>query len=33
MSGYIRISAAGVKTPLKFSTGVVEGQNPAGAGN
>jgi nitrous-oxide reductase len=33
MSGYIRISAQGVKTPLKFSTGVIEGQDAAGAGN
>jgi len=31
MSGYIRISAAGTKTPLKFSTGNIE--PPAGAGN
>jgi nitrous-oxide reductase len=36
MSGYIRISAAGSKTPLKFSTGNVEpeaGTAGAGAGN
>ncbi len=33
MSGYIRISAAGVKTPLKFSTGKIEGEQPTGAGN
>jgi hypothetical protein len=33
MSGYIRISAQGVKTPLKFSTGVIESQDAAGAGN
>lgn len=26
MSGYIRISPAGSKTPLKFSTGVIEGE-------
>jgi nitrous-oxide reductase len=31
MSGYIRISAAGSKTPLKFSTGKIE--TPEGAGN
>ena len=31
MSGYIRISAAGTKTPLKFSTGKIE--TPEGAGN
>jgi nitrous-oxide reductase len=36
MSGYIRISAAGSKTPLKFSTGKIEpekGTSGAGAGN
>jgi nitrous-oxide reductase len=33
MSGYIRISAAGVKTPLKFSTGKIEDEKAAGAGN
>ena len=33
MSGYIRISAAGSKTPLKFSTGKIEGQENTGAGN
>jgi nitrous-oxide reductase len=36
MSGYIRISAAGTKTPLKFSTGKIEpvpGAEGAGAGN
>jgi nitrous-oxide reductase len=33
MSGYIRISAPGVKTPLKFSTGLIEQQTPPGAGN
>ena len=34
MSGYIRISAAGTKTPLKFSTGKVEPVSDAkGAGN
>jgi nitrous-oxide reductase len=27
MSGYIRVSAAGSKTPIKFSTGVIEGEN------
>ncbi len=31
MSGYIRISAAGSNTPLKFSTGKIE--TPEGAGN
>ena len=31
MSGYIRISAAGTKTPLKFSTGKID--TPEGAGN
>ncbi len=31
MSGYLRVSAAGSNTPLKFSTGVIEGQD-AGAG-
>lgn len=30
MSGYIRISPAGSKTPLKFSTGVIEGEDDAG---
>lgn len=36
MSGYIRISAAGSKTPLKFSTGKIEpepGTKGAGTGN
>jgi nitrous-oxide reductase len=33
MSGYIRISPAGSKTPLKFSTGKVEPESGAGAGN
>jgi nitrous-oxide reductase len=36
MSGYIRISPVGSKTPLKFSTGVIEpeiGTGGAGAGN
>jgi nitrous-oxide reductase len=33
MSGYIRISAAGTKTPLKFSTGKIEGETGgSGAG-
>lgn len=32
MSGYIRISAAGIKTPLKFSTGKIESED-SGAGN
>jgi hypothetical protein len=32
MSGYVRVSPAGSKTPIKFSTGVVEGE-AAGAGN
>jgi nitrous-oxide reductase len=31
MSGYIRISAAGSKTPLKFSTGKIE-EKSSGAG-
>jgi nitrous-oxide reductase len=30
MSGYIRISPAGSNTPLKFSTGVIEGENATG---
>lgn len=30
MSGYIRISPAGSNTPLKFSTGVIEGEDTAG---
>jgi nitrous-oxide reductase len=30
MSGYIRISPAGSKTPLKYSTGVVEEEAPTG---
>ncbi|HEX7016226.1 MAG TPA: nitrous oxide reductase, partial [Cyclobacteriaceae bacterium] len=30
MSGYIRISAANSNTPLKFSTGVIEGEGTAG---
>jgi len=29
MSGYIRISPAGSNTPLKFSTGVIEGEDTA----
>jgi len=33
MSGYIRISPAGAKTPLKFSTGQVEPTGGTGAGN
>lgn len=32
MSGYIRISAAGSKTPLKFSTGKIEPEAGSGAG-
>ena len=30
MSGYIRVSPAGSNTPLKFSTGVIEGEDTAG---
>ena len=34
MSGYVRISPAGSKTPIKFGTGIVEGENADGtAGN
>ena len=33
MSGYIRISATGSKTPLKFSTGKIEGQDGAAGAN
>ena len=34
MSGYIRVSPAGSKTPIKFGTGVVEPESgTAGAGN
>lgn len=31
MSGYIRVSPTGSKTPLKFSTGKIEGQETSGA--
>jgi nitrous-oxide reductase len=32
MQGYIRVSPAGSKVPLKFSTGVIEEKSPTGAG-
>lgn len=33
MSGYLRVSAAGINTPLKFSTGKIETEASSGAGN